>query len=120
MSQLRVFCPDDEVECSGGEPRAFVVRFPGLPQSAARSGSRVLRGTAVPQAAVSTISELPEPVRRARMLFQNRCCPVCQYPVVHPLELTDAARNRRGRIIPGTATLVGFHCNGCGHEWRAE
>ena len=58
-------------------------------------------------------------VGRARSLFQNRCCKACGYPVVEPIELADGLRNRKGMVIPGTATLVGYRCRGCGSEWSA-
>ncbi len=58
-------------------------------------------------------------ITRARLLFDNRTCPECSYPVVTPLELNDALSNRNGLPIPGTATLVGFHCEGCQAEWTA-
>lgn len=56
-------------------------------------------------------------IRRARALFENRTCPSCNYPVVIPIELENGIRNRNGMVIPGTATLVGFRCRGCSHEW---
>lgn len=56
-------------------------------------------------------------VTRARLLFENRECPECGYPVVEPLELNDAVLGRNGRPIPGSATLVGFRCCGCDCEW---
>jgi hypothetical protein len=56
-------------------------------------------------------------VTRARLLYGNRICRTCGYPVVSPIELNDGQFNRNRRQIPGTATLVGFHCDGCGGEW---
>ena len=56
-------------------------------------------------------------ITRARLLFENRCCPSCSYPVVTPIELNDAQFNRNRLPIPGTATLVGFRCAGCEAEW---
>lgn len=56
-------------------------------------------------------------IGRAQALFANRTCPYCSYPVVEPLELDDAAVNKAGLPIPGSATLVGFHCHGCDAEW---
>jgi hypothetical protein len=58
-------------------------------------------------------------VSRARTLHQNRHCPQCYQPRVEPLELDDAVLNRNGMPIPGTATLVGFHCLHCHSEWPA-
>jgi hypothetical protein len=56
-------------------------------------------------------------VARAQALYDNRTCPHCDYPVVLPIELGDAVLNRKGQAIPGTATLVGFRCQGCRTEW---
>jgi hypothetical protein len=36
---------------------------------------------------------------------------------VVPLEFTDAALSRNLMPVPGTATLAGFACHGCGAEW---
>ena len=60
----------------------------------------------------------PEPVQRARLIRENSQCPNCMHTDVHPLELEDAIISSKSRLpIPGTATLVGFHCNDCGTEW---
>jgi len=62
----------------------------------------------------------PQPmdvITRARLLFSNRKCRGCSYPVVEPIELADAVTNRSGLAIPGTATLIGFRCCGCDAEW---
>jgi hypothetical protein len=56
-------------------------------------------------------------ISRARLLFENRSCRSCGYPVVLPIELDDAQLNRNRQAIPGTASLVGFRCEGCRAEW---
>jgi hypothetical protein len=56
-------------------------------------------------------------VTRARILFENRRCCQCGYPVVKPVELDDALVNTTGLEIPGTATLVGFQCKSCDASW---
>ncbi len=59
-----------------------------------------------------------EPVDRARVLQQNSCCPECTLNNIEPLELADAIISPKNRLpVPGTATIVGFHCNDCGTEW---
>ncbi len=58
-----------------------------------------------------------ETLMRAHQLRKNRHCPCCSHPVVEPIELNDGAVNRSGLPIPGTATLVGFRCDSCSHEW---
>ena len=54
---------------------------------------------------------------RAQVIRENHECPSCGHPVVGPIELNDASLNRNGMPIPGTATLVGFHCCSCDREW---
>ncbi len=54
---------------------------------------------------------------RTRVIDQNKRCPDCGHPVVEPLVLGDALRSRNNRPLPGTGTLVGFHCHGCQAEW---
>lgn len=68
----------------------------------------------------STISFGTTPLDRARLLHQNRTCPCCGHGAVEPLELRDGQLDRFHRVIPGTATIVGFHCLHCENEWRAE
>ncbi|MCG6155549.1 hypothetical protein [Rubinisphaera margarita] len=56
-------------------------------------------------------------LNRARLMHHNRFCPCCNSVAVEPLELNDPSLNASGMPIPGTATVVAFHCNGCYHEW---
>ena len=58
------------------------------------------------------------PVDRARLLHENNTCPECAHQAIEPLELEDSVISPRNRLpVPGTATIVGFHCNDCGSEW---
>lgn len=60
----------------------------------------------------------PAPVDRARLIRTNNTCPNCSHHDIEPLELEDAMISPKSRLpIPGTATIVGFHCNDCGTEW---
>jgi hypothetical protein len=54
---------------------------------------------------------------RARTIHANRTCPECGRTTVVPLEFTDATLSRNLMPVPGTATLAGFACHGCGAEW---
>lgn len=58
-------------------------------------------------------------VRRAALLRENSVCPHCRRTNVIPLELNDALIGRGNLPIPGSATLVGFHCHSCHSEWPA-
>ena len=94
MSQLSLYCPPVEVE--DDEPRVF--RLPNSPVACEPIGCSTS-------------------VTRARVEKENRACPCCHRASVQPLELGDAVRNRNGAKVPGTATVVGFRCSGCRHEW---
>lgn len=56
-------------------------------------------------------------VRRARLWNSNQVCPCCRRATVEPVELEDGLLNAKAEPIPGTATIVGFNCSSCGHEW---
>lgn len=55
---------------------------------------------------------------RARHEYRNRTCPRCRRVTVEACELDDHVLNRNGAIIPLTATVVGFRCSTCSHEWQ--
>jgi len=57
-------------------------------------------------------------LQRARLIHANSECSGCGGHDVEPVELDDATVSRRnGDVVPGTATIIGFHCNDCGSEW---
>lgn len=56
---------------------------------------------------------------RARRLHSNQNCPDCRRADVLPLMLNDGRLDGAGRLVPGSATLVGFRCEQCCHEWPA-
>lgn len=56
-------------------------------------------------------------LRRAHTLLQNSRCPECRSPAVLPLHLNDGRTDQDGRLIPGSSSVVGFHCDRCQHEW---
>lgn len=104
MSRLSVYWPDEYGSPStavADEPR--IIPFPGIPL-------RSIQPTRDATPKLDVIS-------RARLLFANRRCRQCRYPVVEPLNLDDAQVNRQGLEIPGTATIVGFRCHACDAEW---
>jgi hypothetical protein len=57
------------------------------------------------------------PLSRAKALHANRSCRFCGHSAVNPVTLNDGLRDGSGQYIPGSATLVGFHCEGCLAEW---
>ncbi len=99
MSHFRVVWPDEECQTEVEDGGVITAVVPFSLSEGRRSFPRM------------------NMVTRAQTLFANRACPHCQYPVVEPLELNDAAINRAGLPIPGTSTLVGFRCTGCEAEW---
>lgn len=104
MSRLSVYWPDEYGSTStalADEPR--IIPFPGVQGRSSRSARE----------------ETPklDAISRARLLFANRQCRHCNYPVVELLELDDAEVNRQGLEIPGTSTIVGFRCHSCDAEW---
>ncbi len=103
MSHLRLFRPtgtDRDEAPAGCSDVPVILSFPAR-------YARLRRGSVM------------NPLIRARVLYENRCCPGCQHPEVEPLELNDADVNRNRMPVPGTATLVGFHCHRCEREWPA-
>lgn len=100
MTQLRLFCPDGNALAADGlgesQPvvysiAAYRIPVPLLPRRTA--------------------------VTRARLIHANRTCRGCGRTTVVPREFRDAALNRNLAPVPGTATLAGFSCHSCGHEW---
>ena len=93
MSQLKLYCPDDALV--GDEP--VVLSFA---EHAARA---------------RTI-----PMGSARRAFVHDAddCPYCDDEAIIPLEIGHS-RRANGYPIPGTGTLVGYHCDGCHAEWPA-
>jgi cytochrome c5 len=63
--------------------------------------------------------QLATAAERARAELHNRSCPCCHRATVESIELNNGRIGRNGRMVPGTGTLVGFGCHGCGHEWPA-
>lgn len=54
---------------------------------------------------------------RARLLYENRRCPICDRAAVEPIESQASLKFRDNMPIPGTGELLGFRCNVCDHEW---
>ncbi|MEQ9411244.1 MAG: hypothetical protein RIK87_26255 [Fuerstiella sp.] len=98
---LRIYQPPSEVTPTDRLPEERNV----LPFST-RNRTTVISGRLMP------------PVDRARIISENSVCPECSKCDIEPLELQDAIISPKNRLpVPGTATIVGFHCNDCGTEW---
>lgn len=110
MSEIRLFAPDDAMWCDEGTVAVLDGRFqPDEP--------RHVLTFQKPERHVRSTSTM-ELLARTRTLHQNRRCRQCDRPAVVPLHRDDAVLNRSRLPIPGTATLVGFRCDHCSHEWR--
>ena len=57
------------------------------------------------------------PLTRAKALHANRTCKSCGAGGVEPVLLSDGVRDASGEQVPGSGTLVGFHCCRCEREW---
>ncbi len=57
---------------------------------------------------------------RARLIYENRCCPECGRAAVVPVDAEQALMSRNHMPVPGTSRLVGFECDCCGHAWSIE
>jgi hypothetical protein len=57
---------------------------------------------------------------RARIIHENRCCPICNRAAVVPVDSERSLLARDNMPIPGSGTLLGFECESCGHEWSAD
>lgn len=99
MSQLSVFWPDEAETRSVAVGESYTLRFPRAGRNSDQDPADM------------------DIVTRARVMYANRTCHSCRFPVVEPIELSDGQYNRCGQTIPGTATLIGFRCCGCKNEW---
>jgi len=103
-NRLRLFAPPEEPS----EPAQQFLDMdrPHILQFRSRREATVISGRFTP------------PADRARMIHENCVCPECNHTDVEPLELEDGLISRGNhQPVPGTATIVGFHCNDCGSEW---
>ena len=103
MSHLKLFAPDDagidrDWRYRDGEP--VILYFPVAK-----------RAVAPPHFLAMT--------ERTRQVSHNRHCRLCGRVAVEAVELLDQALSRNGRPVPGTASVVGFHCRACDYEWTA-
>lgn len=133
---LRIFTPVEQIGHSGtdllGADRGHLAdELTGksgfqvinrLPQDAEASKTRMILQFHRPGKANGRphIRQAMSIIDRARHLFENRTCPHCGYGVVEPRQLDDGIVDSANQIIPGTATLVGFRCEGCHLEWGIE
>jgi 5-methylcytosine-specific restriction endonuclease McrA len=106
---LRVFSPDETQPIRPIAPsengKASAENVDILPFATSRKAT-IFSGRLIPA------------LERARILHHNSECPDCGRPNIQPLELNDALISPRSRLpVPGTATLIGFHCEDCGCEW---
>lgn len=108
MSNLKVYWPESEnAPTATSARRADVGDSPAEPEI---------------YSFVEWVEKLREPdtnpsALRAQRLNANQSCPDCSRVGVLPLMLNDGRMDNSGRLVPGSATLVGFRCETCSHEW---
>lgn len=110
MSRLKLYWPDARGQVNGAAPVAVSNDQSAEPAVIPFSRTNRWSGADSPSSEV---------IERAATLRANCVCPACRRPGVEPIELNDAVLGRGNLPIPGTATLVGFRCNGCDTEWPA-
>ena len=127
--KLRLFNPDFESDASvdvvdgGQRPQLRVV--PQLPEmdvetldSVPSEDSADVISFATARRALVLSGRFTPTLQRARLIHANSECTGCGGHDVEPVELDDATLSwRNGDVVPGTATIIGFHCNDCGSEW---
>jgi len=119
MSRLKLFHPEPDLSVVFDQDASpIILSFPlqnRLPAGIDRRTS--------PRRSFPALAEFAGPddgiLNRARLIHDNGCCPDCGRSAIAPVEEDDAVLNRNYRPIPGTATLVGFHCHACRFEWPA-
>ncbi|MSR60088.1 MAG: hypothetical protein EXS05_21020 [Planctomycetaceae bacterium] len=57
---------------------------------------------------------------RARLIFDNRCCPECSRAAVVPVDSEPMLMCGNHMPVPGSGRLAGFECDACGHSWAAD
>jgi hypothetical protein len=109
MSDLKVYWPDAEPAISEATPTS---------PAEARAGSNEPEIYSFAE----WVDKLNRPgtnsaALRAQRLNANQTCPDCSRAGVLPLMLNDGRMDGSGRLVPGSATLVGFRCQTCSYEW---
>lgn len=59
-------------------------------------------------------------LQRSQTIAQNRRCPNCRSNSVNTIELNNGVKDCWRYTVPGTASLVGFHCDQCATEWPVD
>ncbi|QDT14367.1 hypothetical protein [Alienimonas californiensis] len=124
---LRFHAPHDT---AGGRVAAADERPDVLPLSAILSPPQFRRGASgdaeLPAGVAGRIGgwavtppgvAADSPLTRAKALHANRTCKSCGAGGVEPVLLSDGVRDASGQLVPGSGTLVGFHCCRCQKEW---
>lgn len=60
-----------------------------------------------------------ELLARARLIRENRTCPICNRAAVVPVNADQGVPAGNHMPVPGAGTIVGFECDCCGHTWEA-
>jgi len=72
-----------------------------------------------PHVARRTPAVNAELLNRARVIYQNHCCPECQRATVQITDDSELVSAGSHMPVPGTSQVVGFRCTHCEHAWDA-
>ena len=110
---LRLYAPDDLDVADAEFPNLSVYHEPDLEPD---ENCKVLSWRFIRRSGQSSFIEA---LQRSRLLHRHRRCHECGRPTVHPVEQNDAVLGKNRLPVPGTSTVVGFHCDYCQSEWSA-
>ncbi|MGZ0172013.1 MAG: hypothetical protein ACKVHE_20910 [Planctomycetales bacterium] len=109
MSTLKVYWPDNELAAAERMPAKQAETDEVTHEPEIYSFAEWVDNLRMPDANPAAL--------RAQRLNTNQTCPDCNRAGVLPLMLNDGRMDGSGRLVPGSATLVGFRCETCSHEW---
>ena len=111
MSDLKVYCPEGDLDLRESTPDTQIAANRNADEPEIYSFAEWVEKLRSPGSDSAAF--------RAQRLNANQACPGCHRVGVLPLMLNDGRIENSGRMVPGSATLVGFRCQECSHEWSA-
>lgn len=109
MSDLKVYWPENESAVAEALPRKMAEASSVSNEPEIYSFAEWVENLRQPDSQTLAL--------RAQRLNAHQTCPDCCRAGVLPLMLNDGRMDSSGRLLPGSATLVGFRCETCSHEW---
>lgn len=115
---LRLYSPDDLDLANQSEPILTLYSEPELDEFDESDDSGTVLSWRIGHRNRLTGSYM-EIVQRSRLLHAHRRCQKCGRPTVRPVVREDSQVGTNRLPVPGTGTVVGFHCDYCRKEWSA-